>query len=40
MAKFIIKERLKNPDDLKNFDLEDYKFNKKLSSEFDWTFSR
>ena len=38
MAKFIIKERLKNPDDLKNFDLEDYKFNKKLSSELDWTF--
>ena len=40
MAKFIIKERLKNPDDLKNFDLEDYKFNKKLSSELEWTFSR
>jgi len=40
MAKFIIKERIKNPDDLKNFDLEDYKFNKKLSSELDWTFSR
>ena len=40
MAKFIVKERLKNPDDLKNFDLEDYKFNKKLSSELDWTFSR
>ena len=40
MAKFIIKERLKNPDDLKHFDLEDYKFNKKLSSELDWTFSR
>ena len=40
MAKFIIKERLKNPDDLKNFDLEDYKYNKKLSSELDWTFSR
>ena len=40
MAKFIIKERLKNPNDLKNFDLEDYKFNKKLSSESDWTFSR
>ena len=40
MAKFIIKERLKNPDDLKNFDLEDYNFNKKLSSELDWTFSR
>ena len=40
MAKFIIKGRLKNPDDLKNFDLEDYKFNKKLSSELDWTFSR
>ena len=40
MAKFIIKERIKNPDDLKNFDLENYKFNKKLSSELDWTFSR
>ena len=40
MAKFIINERLKKPDDLKNFDLEDYKFNKKLSSELDWTFSR
>lgn len=40
MAKFIIKERLKNPDELKNFDLENYKFNKKLSSELDWTFSR
>ena len=40
MAKFIIKERLKKPNDLKNFDLEDYKFNKKFSSELDWTFSR
>ena len=40
MAKFIIKELLKNPDDQKNFDLEGYKFNKKLSSELDWTFSR
>ena len=40
MAKFIFNERLKPPDALKNFDLEDYKFNKELSSELDWTFSR
>ena len=40
MANFIIKERLKTPADLKNFDLEDYEFNKKLSSELVWTFSR
>ena len=40
MANFIIKERVKKPDDLKSFDLENYRFNAKMSSELEWTFSR
>ena len=40
MANFIIKERVKKPDDLKSFDLENYRFNEKMSSELEWTFSR
>ena len=40
MANFIIKERVKKPDDLKSFYLEDYRFNAKMSSELEWTFSR
>ena len=39
MANFIIKERVKKPDDLKSFDLEKYRFNAKMSSELEWTFS-
>ena len=40
MANFIIKERVNKPDDLKSFDLENYRFNAKMSSELEWTFSR
>ena len=40
MANFIIKERVKKPEDLKSFDLENYRFNAKMSSESEWTFSR
>ena len=40
MANFIIKERVKKPEDLKSFDLENYRFNAKMSSELEWTFSR
>ena len=40
MANFIIKERVKKPNDLKSFDLENYRFNAKMSSELEWTFSR
>ena len=40
MANFIIKERVKKAEDLKSFDLENYRFNAKMSSELEWTFSR
>ncbi len=40
MSRYIIKNRLKNPEELKKFSLDGYKFNHKLSSENDWVFTR
>ncbi len=40
MSNYIIKNRIKDPQDIKSFSLDGYKFNKKLSTETDWTFTR
>ena len=40
MSSYIIKNRIKNPEDIKEFNLDGYKFNKKLSTDTDWTFTR
>jgi len=40
MSRYIIKNRLKNPEELKKFSLDGYKFNHKLSSKNDWVFTR
>ncbi|MFZ9846943.1 MAG: peroxide stress protein YaaA [Flavobacteriales bacterium] len=40
MANYIIKNNIKKTEDLKNFDVEKYGFNEKLSSENEWIFTR
>ena len=40
MARFIIQNRIDKPEDVKSFDTNDYSFNKSLSSENLWTFTR
>ena len=40
MCDYIIRNRLTRAEDLKGFDLDEYKFNKKLSSETEWMFTR
>lgn len=40
MADFIIRERLEDPEALRDFDRDDYRFSKKLSSEETWVFAR
>lgn len=40
MADFIIRNRIEQPDDLKQFNKGGYKFNKTLSDEKQWTFER
>lgn len=40
MARYIIKEKIKNADQLVNFDWEDYRFEPSLSSENSFTFIR
>ena len=40
MAQYMIKNRIDQPEDLKTFDLEGYKFNKQLSTASSWTFIR
>jgi len=40
MSRYIIKNRIKDSEELKAFDLDGYKFNKKLSTDTDWTFTR
>lgn len=40
MANYIIKNNLKNVEDLKGFNMDKYKFNKKLSSEEEFVFTR
>jgi cytoplasmic iron level regulating protein YaaA (DUF328/UPF0246 family) len=40
MARFAIDERIENPTDLKAFDRDGYTFNKSLSTDADWIFTR
>ncbi|MGV3578409.1 peroxide stress protein YaaA [Brevundimonas sp.] len=40
MARFAIDERIETPADLKAFDRDGYSFNKSLSTETDWIFTR
>jgi cytoplasmic iron level regulating protein YaaA (DUF328/UPF0246 family) len=40
MARFLIENRITNPDDLKGFDTEGYTFQPALSGENDWVFTR
>jgi cytoplasmic iron level regulating protein YaaA (DUF328/UPF0246 family) len=40
MANYIIKNNIKKTEDLKNFDVEKYGFNEKLSSDSEWLFTR
>ncbi|VAX01988.1 UPF0246 protein YaaA [hydrothermal vent metagenome] len=40
LSRYVIKNKLTNPEDIKSFDLEGYKFNSKLSQEFNWVFTR
>jgi cytoplasmic iron level regulating protein YaaA (DUF328/UPF0246 family) len=40
MCRYAIKNRLTEVEDLKKFDLEDYRFNEGMSSEMEWTFTR
>ncbi len=40
MAQYIIKNKLTNPEDMKSFDMENYKFNPELSSKKEFIFTR
>ncbi|MGK0399995.1 MAG: cytoplasmic iron level regulating protein YaaA (DUF328/UPF0246 family) [Candidatus Azotimanducaceae bacterium] len=40
MANFVIKQRLKQPEQLKAFDTDGYQYQADLSSETDWVFAR
>jgi cytoplasmic iron level regulating protein YaaA (DUF328/UPF0246 family) len=40
LSRYIIKNRLVNPEDMKSFSEDGYKFNKKLSRNNTWVFSR
>ncbi|MBE9477422.1 MAG: peroxide stress protein YaaA [Proteobacteria bacterium] len=40
MARFMVLNRIETPEGLKDFDLEGYKFQPKLSGENDWVFTR
>lgn len=40
MARYIIKNRINNPEKIKDFNESGYKFNKKLSNEKEWVFTR
>jgi len=40
MTRYAVKNKITNPQDLKKFDLEDYKFDPSLSNETDWVFVR
>jgi len=40
MSRYIIDNRITNPEQIKNFDLEDYAYNPSLSSGNSWVFSR
>jgi hypothetical protein len=40
MSAYIIKNKLKDPEDIKDFNIDGYKFNKSASSESNWVFQR
>ncbi len=40
LSRYIIDNRITAPEDIKSFDVEDYKFSKKLSEGNTWTFTR
>jgi cytoplasmic iron level regulating protein YaaA (DUF328/UPF0246 family) len=40
MSRFIVKNRLTDPEDIKGFDLDGYAYNPPLSSETQWVFTR
>lgn len=40
MADFIIRNRIENPEDIKKFNVDGYRFNKALSDDSQWTFER
>ena len=40
MSRYLIKNRIDQPEDLKSFDLDDYRYNEKLSTENSWVFTR
>ena len=40
LSRYIIQNQLTNPEDIKSFNEEGYKFNKKLSKDNTWVFSR
>lgn len=40
LSRYIIKHQISDPEDIKDFDDEDYRFNKKLSKGNTWVFSR
>lgn len=40
LSRYIIQNQLSDPEDIKNFDIDGYKFNKKLSKGNNWVFTR
>ncbi|MFV1982973.1 MAG: peroxide stress protein YaaA [Thiohalomonadales bacterium] len=40
LSRYIIKNKITNPEKIKKFDSEGYKFNNKLSHEYNWIFTR
>lgn len=40
MSRFIIKNKIDTPEDIKHFDVEGYNFTERLSSENEWVFTR
>ena len=40
MARYIVKNDINNPEDLKSFNIGGYRFDENLSSENDWVFTR
>lgn len=40
MTKFIVKNKITDPEKIKGFDMEGYMFNEELSKERDWVFTR
>ncbi|MCG7961593.1 MAG: peroxide stress protein YaaA, partial [Candidatus Thiodiazotropha taylori] len=40
MSRYIIDNQLSDPEDIKGFDVDRYRFNKKLSKDDQWVFTR